>query len=84
MELDISSHRTGVSVAAVPNFDRSYEGCHVEMFRALVLVLGDRDLAAEAMDESFARAFERWVELVPVSVEEAAPGSGRRAQRFRV
>jgi len=60
MELDMISHRTGVSVVAVPSFDRFYEGCHVKMFRALVLVLGDRNLAAEAMDESFARAFERW------------------------
>lgn len=47
-------------MAAVPNFDQFYKESRLEMYRALVLVLQDRELATDALGEAFARAFERW------------------------
>jgi RNA polymerase sigma-70 factor (ECF subfamily) len=41
-------------------FEAFYASEHGSMVRALTLALGDVDLAAEAADEAFARAYERW------------------------
>lgn len=36
---------------------------HDGLYRALALTLGDRDLASEAVDEGFARAYARWTHV---------------------
>ena len=41
-------------------FERFYETERLRIGRAVALSLGDTDLAAEATDEAFARAYERW------------------------
>jgi RNA polymerase sigma-70 factor (ECF subfamily) len=50
-----------VDLAAAPmSFERFYEAERVRIGRAIALALGDVDLAAEATDEAFTRAYERW------------------------
>ena len=44
-------------------FDTFYRRSRTELGRALTLALGDRDLAVEAVDEAFTRAYERWSTL---------------------
>lgn len=41
-------------------FERFYETDRLRIGRAVALSLGDPDLAAEATDEAFTRAYERW------------------------
>lgn len=42
------------------SFEHFYATERVRLGRAVALALGEVDLAAEATDEAFARAFERW------------------------
>lgn len=51
--------RFGV-LSADEGFDEFYRSARIEMSRALILAVGDRDLGCEAADEAFARALERW------------------------
>ncbi|QXC62728.1 sigma-70 family RNA polymerase sigma factor [Aquihabitans sp. G128] len=44
----------------VPSFERFYETERAAIGRAIAFALGDADLAAEATDEAFVRAYERW------------------------
>jgi len=41
-------------------FEAFYEADRVRLGRAIAFALGDADLAAEATDEAFTRAYERW------------------------
>ncbi|MEN9644199.1 MAG: hypothetical protein RL238_868 [Actinomycetota bacterium] len=41
-------------------FDEFWEGERSRIVRALALSIGDADLAADAVDEAMARAYERW------------------------
>ncbi len=41
-------------------FDAFYTGCRVEVHRAVAVTVGDHHLAADAVDEAFVRAAERW------------------------
>lgn len=41
-------------------FSETYAREHDRLVRALAVTLGDADLAAEAIDEAFARAYARW------------------------
>lgn len=45
------------------DFDAFYRRERSALFRALALTLGDRDLAAEAVDEAMARAYQHWKRL---------------------
>jgi RNA polymerase sigma factor (sigma-70 family) len=53
---------TTVSVPAAPAlaFEDFYRGHRDRVARALALTLGDVHLAAEAVDEAMARAYQRW------------------------
>lgn len=42
------------------SFDAFYRRERAPLFRALALTLGDADLAADAVDEAMARAYQRW------------------------
>jgi RNA polymerase sigma-70 factor (ECF subfamily) len=44
----------------IPSFERFYADERARLGRAIAFALGDADLAAEATDEAFARAYERW------------------------
>lgn len=51
----------GVDLGIVaPTFEQFYASDRVRIGRAVALALGDPDLAAEATDEAFTRAYERW------------------------
>ena len=50
----------GVSAPASRDFDRFYAEAHPKVSRALALTLADVELAAEAVDEAMARAFQCW------------------------
>jgi RNA polymerase sigma-70 factor, ECF subfamily len=41
-------------------FDAWYRAHYRRIFASLLLVCGDRDACADAVDEAFARAYERW------------------------
>src|SRR5687768_3963943 len=43
-----------------PDFEPWYRKERPRLFRAVWAMAGDRDLAAEIVDEAFSRAFERW------------------------
>lgn len=45
------------------DFDAFYRSRYARLARALILAIGDRDLAIEATDEAFTRATERWPEV---------------------
>ncbi len=49
-----------VTEARTPPFDEFYGRARPEIARALAFALGDVDVAAEAVDEAMARAYERW------------------------
>ena len=51
------------SLSEQRDFDDFYRACRHQMFRALVLTVGDRELGIEATDEAFARALERWSDV---------------------
>jgi len=72
MDLPDLSTVEPVPLAAVPAprtvdgldpFEVFYRSEHAGVVRALALALGDPDLAAEATDEAFARAYERWTSV---------------------
>lgn len=44
-------------------FEQFYESDRLRIGRAVALSLGDPDLAAEATDEAFTRAYERWASI---------------------
>ncbi len=46
-------------VTEEPRFETVYEA-RDRLYRALALTIGDRQLAAEAVDEAMTRAFDRW------------------------
>ena len=48
------------AVTAAGSFDAFYRRERGSLFRALALTLGDADLAADAVDEAMARAYQRW------------------------
>ena len=45
------------------DFDAWYRVLHPRLVTTLVAVLGDVDVACEATDEAFARAYERWTRV---------------------
>lgn len=49
-----------VDASPIPTFERFYADERRSIGRAVAFAVGDVDLAAEAVDEAFARAFERW------------------------
>ncbi|MEZ5178049.1 MAG: hypothetical protein R2746_07145 [Acidimicrobiales bacterium] len=55
-----ASHDADPAVLAPAAFEDFYEADRERLGRAVAFALGDVDLAAEAIDEAFARAFERW------------------------
>ncbi len=46
-----------------PAFDDFFRDTHVQLRAALVVATGDRDLAFDAADEAFARAFVDWARV---------------------
>jgi RNA polymerase sigma factor (sigma-70 family) len=46
--------------AFADSFERFYADCWQTVYRALVVGIGDVDLAREAVDEAMVRAYERW------------------------
>lgn len=50
-------------MSGMSDFDAFYRGRYTTLSRALILAIGDRDLAVEATDEAFTRAIERWSEV---------------------
>jgi DNA-directed RNA polymerase specialized sigma24 family protein len=50
-------------MSAMSDFDAFYRGRYTTLSRALILAIGNRDLAVEATDEAFTRAIERWPEV---------------------
>ncbi len=52
-----------VNAAVADDFSAFWERERVALYRALALTLGDADLAAEAVDEAMARAFQRWSQI---------------------
>lgn len=51
------------AVTREADFDAFYRRERSGLFRALALTLADRDLAAEAVDEGMARAYQHWQRL---------------------
>jgi RNA polymerase sigma factor (sigma-70 family) len=49
-----------VDVAASRDFEVWYPAAHARLFASLLVLCGDRDLAAEAVDEASARALQHW------------------------
>jgi RNA polymerase sigma factor (sigma-70 family) len=60
---EAEARRGSSSSADTTSFDAFYRTSRTEVTRALTLAIGARDLAAEAVDEAFARAFERWPDV---------------------
>jgi RNA polymerase sigma-70 factor (ECF subfamily) len=61
-------------VAAEPpdaDFDSFYRSRRARIAKALAFALGDVDLAAEATDEAFVRAYERWAKVQRLDRPEA-------------
>ena len=59
---------------AVPishSFEEFYDRSRVNLGRALTLALGDLDLAADAVDEAYTRAYERWSTVGTIERPEA-------------
>jgi len=58
---DVVDPEPALAVGAVTQtFEGFYESERSRIVRAVALSLGDLDLAAEATDEAFTRAYERW------------------------
>lgn len=51
---------TASAALPTPSFETFYEAERLPLGRALAFALGDADLAADAVDEAFTRAYERW------------------------
>jgi DNA-directed RNA polymerase specialized sigma24 family protein len=60
---DAARLRRSESLSEQLDFDDFYRACREEIVRALVLMVGHRDLGLEAADEAFARALERWADV---------------------
>lgn len=52
------------------SFERFYADCWQTVYRALVVGIGDGDLAREAVDEAMVRAYERWRTVSPMENRE--------------
>ena len=50
-------------MSGMSDFDAFYRGRYSTLSRALILAIGDRDLAIEATDEAFTKAIELWPEV---------------------
>lgn len=48
-------------------FEHFYHQRYSEIYRAVMLTVGDRDLAVEAIDEAMTRAFARWSKISEMS-----------------
>lgn len=59
------------AVPTAMTFERFYERSRTSLGRALALALGDVDLAADAIDEAYARAYERWSTVGTIERPEA-------------
>jgi len=71
-----------------PVFERLYGAEFGSIFRAVLLLCGDRLLAEDATQEAFARAFERWRRLrahdwAPAWITTTALNVARRTLRRR-
>jgi RNA polymerase sigma-70 factor (ECF subfamily) len=62
---DIDIVEVTMVAADVPDldFDAFYRSQRVRIAKALAFALGDVDLASEATDEAFVRAYERWAKV---------------------
>jgi RNA polymerase sigma factor (sigma-70 family) len=60
MELSLAAGDLAARAADDRSFDGFYRAQSDRVYRALLLTLGDRDLAREAADEAMARACARW------------------------
>lgn len=49
-----------------PDFEGWYVNEHPRLLSSMTVAAGDVDLAAEVVDEAFARAFERWSRVGPM------------------
>jgi RNA polymerase sigma-70 factor (ECF subfamily) len=56
----IEEHVTLPEPGFVDSFERFYADTWQTVYRALVVGIGDSDLAREAVDEAMVRAYERW------------------------
>ncbi len=56
----IEEHDTLTEPGFVDSFERFYADSWQTVYRALVVGIGDGDLAREAVDEAMVRAYERW------------------------
>jgi RNA polymerase sigma-70 factor (ECF subfamily) len=70
------------------HFERWYTGQHPRLITALTVIVGDGSLAAEVVDEAFARAYERWSRVGQMESPEGwtyrtAINTLRRRQRRR-
>jgi RNA polymerase sigma-70 factor, ECF subfamily len=70
------------------DFERWYTGEHPRLIAALTVMAGDGSLAAEVVDEAFARAYERWSRVGRMESPEGwtyrtAINTLRRRQRRR-
>lgn len=57
--------------AADPSFEAWYEAEHPRLIATLLLVTGNLDVAAEAVDEACARALARWSRVCTMTSPEA-------------
>jgi RNA polymerase sigma-70 factor (ECF subfamily) len=62
---------TTSTVSRPVSFEDFYARSRTNLGRALTLALGDIDLAAEAIDEAYARAYERWATVGTIDRPEA-------------
>jgi RNA polymerase sigma-70 factor (ECF subfamily) len=74
--------------SAVDDFEGWYRRVHPRVIGAVFACCGDRDVAADATDEAFARAVDRWARVSVMSSPEAwvsrvAVNSMRRRLRRR-
>src|SRR5687768_11021373 len=62
---DITVHEITVVAAPRPerSFDSFYRTHRPAVAKAVAFALGDVDLAADATDEAFVRAYERWTKV---------------------
>lgn len=50
-------------VVDVPTFETFFQRAHDDVYRALVLTIGDAELAADAVQEALSKAYQRWHEV---------------------
>jgi RNA polymerase sigma-70 factor (ECF subfamily) len=56
----IEDQVTVVEPGFVGSFEQFYSSAWQPVYRAMVVAIGDHDLAREAVDEAMVRAYERW------------------------